>query len=284
MVLNCTSKSRQTQPRKYGDKWETLLQQTHSGIKHALNRGLSLFEAEHNEMAAEVENKTLIQNETIILKRECRSKEIFKQLRYLNCLKISLLLHSLFKIIVSFWIKVLFSTSAAISLCSASKRLNPLFKACFIPEWVCCSSVSHLSPYLRGCVCLDLEVQFKTIYILEKEGHYFMKNYDYNLFVGIDVSKDKHDCFILSSEGEVLADVFTIPNNLDGFRFLLRRIRDCTHAQDKIKVGLEATGHYSYNLLGFLLDNGLPTYVLNPLRTNIYRKSLSLRKTKKPYS
>ena len=38
-------------------------------------------------MAAEVKNKTLIQNETIILKRECRSKEIFKQLRYLNCLK-----------------------------------------------------------------------------------------------------------------------------------------------------------------------------------------------------
>ena len=38
-------------------------------------------------MAAEVMNKTLIQNETIILKRECRSKEIFKQLRYLNCLK-----------------------------------------------------------------------------------------------------------------------------------------------------------------------------------------------------
>lgn len=28
--------------------------------------------------------------------------------------------------------------------------------------------------------------------------------------VGIDVAKDKHDCFILSSEGEVLADVFTI--------------------------------------------------------------------------
>ena len=45
-------------------------------------------------------------------------------------------------------------------------------------------------------------------------------------------------------------------------------------------VGLEATGHYSYNLLGFLLDNGLTTYVLNPLRTNLYRKSLSLRKTK----
>ena len=98
--------------------------------------------------------------------------------------------------------------------------------------------------------------------------------------VGIDVSNDKHDCFILSSEGETLADGFTIPNTLDGFNFLLRKIQDCTTPQDKIKVGLEATGHYSYNLLGFLLDNGLATYVLNPLRTNLYRKSLSLRKTK----
>ena len=98
--------------------------------------------------------------------------------------------------------------------------------------------------------------------------------------IGIDVSKDKHDCFILSSEGEVLADVFTIPNTMDGFTCLLQRIQNCTEQMDKIKVGLEATGHYSYNLLGFLLDNGLATYVLNPLRTNLYRKSLSLRKTK----
>ena len=98
--------------------------------------------------------------------------------------------------------------------------------------------------------------------------------------VGIDVSKDKHDCFILSSEGEVLADAFTIPNTMDGFNCLLERIQECTTPQDKMKVGLEATGHYSYNLLGFLLDNDLTTYVLNPLHTNLYRKSLSLRKTK----
>ena len=98
--------------------------------------------------------------------------------------------------------------------------------------------------------------------------------------VGIDVAKDKHDCFILSSEGEVLAGVFTIPNTMDGFNHLLQKIQDCTTSQDKIKVGLEATGHYCYNLLGFLLDNGLTTYVLNPLHTSLYRKSLSLRKTK----
>ena len=28
--------------------------------------------------------------------------------------------------------------------------------------------------------------------------------------VGIDVAKDKHDCFIMNSEGEVLYDVFTV--------------------------------------------------------------------------
>jgi transposase len=100
------------------------------------------------------------------------------------------------------------------------------------------------------------------------------------VIVGIDVAKDKHDCFIMSSEGEVLFDVFTIPNTLDGFNVLLSNIKSVSDSSDKIKVGLEATGHYSYNLLGFLLDKGLTTYVLNPLHTNLYRKSLSLRKTK----
>jgi transposase len=96
--------------------------------------------------------------------------------------------------------------------------------------------------------------------------------------VGIDVAKDKHDCFIISSEGEVLAGVFTIPNDMTGFNCLLQRIQACSAGQDKIKVGLEATGHYSYNILGFLLDNGLDSFVINPLHTNLYRKSL--RKTK----
>lgn len=100
------------------------------------------------------------------------------------------------------------------------------------------------------------------------------------IFVGIDVAKDKHDCIIISSEGEVLADVFTIANNKEGFTELLQTINTCTGIGEKIKVGLEATGHYSYNLLGFLLDNSLPTYVINPLHTNLYRKSQTLRKTK----
>ena len=61
---------------------------------------------------------------------------------------------------------------------------------------------------------------------------------------------------------------------------MLQTIHRCPRPEDKIKVGLEAIGHYGYNILGFLIDKGLPTYVINPLHTNLYRKSLSLRKTK----
>lgn len=99
-------------------------------------------------------------------------------------------------------------------------------------------------------------------------------------FVGIDVAKDKHDCFITNSDSEVLFKPFSIPNNLVGFESLFQRIVSLSDDFSKIKVELEATGHYSYNLLGFLLDKGLPTYVINPLHTNLFRKSLSLRKTK----
>lgn len=100
------------------------------------------------------------------------------------------------------------------------------------------------------------------------------------IYVGIDVAKDKHDCFVTNSDGEVLFKSFSIPNNKDGFDTLLQRIESVSDDLTKVKVGLEATGHYSYNLLGFLLDKGLTTFVINPLHTNLYRKSLSLRKTK----
>lgn len=100
------------------------------------------------------------------------------------------------------------------------------------------------------------------------------------ILVGIDVAKDKHDCFIMSSDGEILVKAFTFLNNLEGFNFLYEKILSVSKPKDKIKVGLEATGHYSYNLLGFLLNKGLTTFVINPLHTNLFRKSLTLRKTK----
>ncbi|EEG88385.1 hypothetical protein COPCOM_03353 [Coprococcus comes ATCC 27758] len=44
------------------------------------------------------------------------------------------------------------------------------------------------------------------------------------IYVGIDVAKDKHDCFITNSDGEVLFKAFTIANNLTGFTELYQKL------------------------------------------------------------
>ena len=100
------------------------------------------------------------------------------------------------------------------------------------------------------------------------------------IYVGIDVAKDKHDCFIMGTGGEVLHDVFVVSNNMDGFNNIFQKIQAASESFENVKVGLEATGHYSYNLLGFLIDKGLDPFVINPLHSTLFRKSLSLRKTK----
>ena len=65
------------------------------------------------------------------------------------------------------------------------------------------------------------------------------------IYVGIDVAKDKHDCFITNSDGEVLFNPFTISNNREGFETLFQKIESLSDDLTKVKVGLEATGHYS---------------------------------------
>lgn len=100
------------------------------------------------------------------------------------------------------------------------------------------------------------------------------------IYVGIDVAKDKHDCYISDSDGVELYAPFIISNTKEGFEDLFLKIKQVTDDLTKVKVGLEATGHYSYNILGFLLDKDLNVSLINPLHTNLFRKSLSLRQTK----
>lgn len=102
------------------------------------------------------------------------------------------------------------------------------------------------------------------------------------IYVGIDVAKQKHDCCILNAQGEVLQRIFTFTNDWSGFSKLQTAIQDAVTSQQdpSIKAGLEATGHYSENLLAFLRSIGIEPVVLNPLRVSLYRKALSLRKTK----
>ncbi len=102
------------------------------------------------------------------------------------------------------------------------------------------------------------------------------------IYAGIDVSKYKHDCFVLDSSGEVLEDVFSFDNSIEGFRLFLSNLKKHTRSlsDEKIRIGLEATGHYSSCLEEFLYGIGLTPVILNPLSTNMYRKASTLRKTK----
>jgi transposase len=107
-----------------------------------------------------------------------------------------------------------------------------------------------------------------------------MKGGHLMIYAGIDVAKEKHDCYITNSDGEKLADYFSFPNNIEGFNTFFSVISSFTKSTEDIQVGLEATGHYSNNILEFLVSKGIKTFVLNPLSTNLYRKGRSLRKTK----
>jgi len=102
------------------------------------------------------------------------------------------------------------------------------------------------------------------------------------IYVGIDVAKHKHDCFITNSDSEVLRNVFTIENSMAGFQKLYEIILsyEPNPSLQNMRIGLEATGHYSNNLIDFLLTKSLNPVVFNPLSTNLFRKGQSLRKTK----
>ena len=100
--------------------------------------------------------------------------------------------------------------------------------------------------------------------------------------VGIDVSKDKHNCFITNSEGEFLCGDFTFDNSAAGFNKLYETIKtfESDPTSENTITGLEATGHYSNNLIRFLDSVKLYPIVFNPLQTNLFRKGQTLRKTK----
>lgn len=101
-------------------------------------------------------------------------------------------------------------------------------------------------------------------------------------YVGIDVAKSKHDCFIIDSDGVVYTDNLSITNDRAGFNKLLQTILNALDGGPvrNAKVGLEHTGHYSINIKRFLQSHGFVVTSFNPLQTNAFRKASSLRKTK----
>ncbi|MDY0278427.1 MAG: IS110 family transposase [Acholeplasma sp.] len=102
------------------------------------------------------------------------------------------------------------------------------------------------------------------------------------ILVGIDVASKKHDIVIMNHLGEVFNKHFTIPNSMEGYKKLLEQIKAAKEffKDDLIRIGLESTGHYSRNILHFLILKGYSVMFINPLLTNMDRKASSVRKTK----
>lgn len=102
------------------------------------------------------------------------------------------------------------------------------------------------------------------------------------ILVGIDVASNKHDIFIMNALGEVFNKHFTIDNTRQGYKKLLEQISLAKEffKDSNVRIGLESTGHYSRNILHFLILEGYDVMFINPLLTNMDRKASSVRKTK----
>lgn len=101
-----------------------------------------------------------------------------------------------------------------------------------------------------------------------------------SLFVGIDVSKYKHDLAILDDQGEILSKHFQFANTYQGFQRLKEHLETLKIPTSELHIALEDTGHYADNLVAFLQKLGYPTFTYNPLLIKEFVKSLTLRKSK----
>ena len=98
-------------------------------------------------------------------------------------------------------------------------------------------------------------------------------------FIGIDISKYKHDCCIISAADQKVVSKVTIKNNKAGFDELLTIINSLSNPED-IRIGFESTAHYALNLELFL-ENSLLTFMeVNPVLISEYKKPKTLRRTK----
>ena len=96
-------------------------------------------------------------------------------------------------------------------------------------------------------------------------------------YIGIDISKFKHDCAVIDDAGDVVTPSRSFANDREGFlqfKALLESLGSET------RIGLESTGHYGTNLKLFLESCDTTFMEFNPLLINRFVKSKTLRKTK----
>lgn len=98
-------------------------------------------------------------------------------------------------------------------------------------------------------------------------------------FVGIDISKYKHDCFITTETGVTIKRDFTFDNNKNGFDCFITLLNSLDKSQE-IRIGFEATGQYQLNLMLYLEKHNFSFMEFNPALVKKFISTTTLRKTK----
>jgi transposase len=91
--------------------------------------------------------------------------------------------------------------------------------------------------------------------------------------VGVDISKLKFDIFYQDPSGKKISKVFE--NNSAGFEAMFKIIPN----SDDIRVVMEATGNYGYDLANYSYQQKNEVYVVNPAQIKYYSQS-KLRRSK----
>jgi len=89
-------------------------------------------------------------------------------------------------------------------------------------------------------------------------------------WIGIDVAKRKHDIVVLDESGQPVGKPLTIRNNREGIDTLIATLRAL---DGRVRIALEATGHYWLSLYEQLSKASFDVLVLNPLQVHAYSRS-----------
>ena len=99
------------------------------------------------------------------------------------------------------------------------------------------------------------------------------------LYIGIDISKYKHDCIVIDESGVIIRNVFSFDNSRTGFDQFMEMYRSLDPTEIK-KIGFEATGHYQDNFKVYLERSGIEFMQLNSLLIHKFKNSQTLRGVK----
>jgi len=98
----------------------------------------------------------------------------------------------------------------------------------------------------------------------------------FDVFIGIDISKDKFDTFGITND-EVKLFQFSATMDRQGFEKLKGHL--AAASVSSVLIGMESTASYHVNLFSYLVSEGYHVILINPLLISNYVK-IQLRKTK----